>query len=54
MNNVELMVEERPLLLVISFDQQTTNPERIAEIAKQALESDPHNTAPVTVNYVKE
>lgn len=52
--NVDVVADAKPLTVMIGFDPQTTNTKRISETAKQALESDPHNTAPVTVIYEEE
>jgi Cu+-exporting ATPase len=41
----------QPLTLRVRFDPQKVNPKIIGESAKQALETDPYNTAPVEVIY---
>ncbi len=51
MKDVKVDVNAQPLTLTIRFDGQAVNADAIGETAKQALESDPDNTGPVTVNY---
>ncbi len=46
--------EVRPLTVTVLFDAQSLSPKLIGEVGEQALESDEHNTAPVTVVYEEE
>lgn len=52
--SVELIPEVKPLTLTIRFDPQIINQDRIGQMAKEALESDPDNTGPVSVNSERE
>jgi hypothetical protein len=52
--DVKVDVNAQPLTLTIRFDGQAVNADAIGETAKQALESDPDNTGPVSVTQKEE
>ncbi|MCC7309335.1 MAG: hypothetical protein IT173_17370 [Acidobacteria bacterium] len=53
-SNVERIAGVVPLTLMIRFDSQQTDPSRIGDVARQALESDPDNKGPVSVTVESE
>lgn len=48
---LQLVENAGNMILTVNYEADVTNVEQVAEMAKRALEADPHNQAPVTLIF---